>query len=314
MKQIHLLMLTVLVATGCERGGLPRAGGPKGGSLAQARRGFSTKIVRTDTPYEPVPQPPARLYHTVHYLSPAGDLAAYVSTAPADGKPRPAIIWIPGGMSNSIGSTAWEPAASRNDQSARAFREAGIVTMFPSLRGGNDNPGLREAFYGEVDDILAARDYLARQDYVDPGRIYLGGHSTGGTLALLVAECTDKFRAVFAFGPAADVRDYGAKNVPFDTSDDMEWDLRSPIHWLGGIRTPTFVFEGGQRPGNIKALTELSRASANRLIRFHPVQGADHFSILAPVTRVIAAEILRDVGPTVSIDLTEQELVASLRR
>ena len=28
--------------------------------------------------------------------------------------------------------------------------------------------------------------------------IYLGGHSTGGTLVLLVSECTDRFRAIFS--------------------------------------------------------------------------------------------------------------------
>jgi dipeptidyl aminopeptidase/acylaminoacyl peptidase len=60
--------------------------------------------------------------------------------------------------------------------------------MFPSLRGGNDNPGRHGGFYGEVDDVLAAHDYLSRQPYVDPKRIYPGGHSTGGTLALLTAE------------------------------------------------------------------------------------------------------------------------------
>ena len=37
--------------------------------------------------------------------------------------------------------------------------------------------------------------FLAAQPYVDPARIYLGGHSTGGTLALLVAECSETFRA-----------------------------------------------------------------------------------------------------------------------
>ena len=73
--------------------------------------------------------------------------------------------------------------------------------MYPSLRGGNNNPGHMESFFGEVDDVLAARALLAKLPYVDPERIYLGGHSTGGTLALLVAECSGAFRGVFAFGP-----------------------------------------------------------------------------------------------------------------
>ena len=66
--------------------------------------------------------------------------------------------------------------------------------MFPGLRGTSGNPGTQESFLGEVDDVLAAADFLRKVDYVDPSRIYLGGHSTGGTLALLVAEAGASFQ------------------------------------------------------------------------------------------------------------------------
>ena len=36
--------------------------------------------------------------------------------------------------------------------------------MFPSHRGGIDNPGQREGFFGEVDDILAALPYVDRDN------------------------------------------------------------------------------------------------------------------------------------------------------
>ena len=105
-------------------------------------------------------------------------------------------------------SCAWAPALRENDQSARGFRESGVVLMLPSLRGSNLNPGRNEFFFGEVDDVIAAANWLATRPDVDPNRIYLGGHSTGGTLALLVAESTPRFRAVFAFGPVASVRSH----------------------------------------------------------------------------------------------------------
>ena len=148
--------------------------------------------------------------------------------------------------------------------------------MFPSLRGGNTNPGIKEGFLGEVDDVLAAADYLARQESVDPKRIYLGGHSTGGTLVLLVAEATDRFRAVFSFGPASDVSYYPSEFIPFDTSNPREVKLRSPGPWLGSIHGPTFVFEG-IRQGNLSSLQAMAKATKNPMVHFLPVKGENHF-------------------------------------
>src|SRR5438270_5982532 len=188
-------------------------------TLEQVRKGFQTKLLKQLHEDQAPDVPPANLFQLVQYDAPAGKLAAYVTVAPKDGKKHPAIIWITGGFDASIGSASWEDAPASNDQSARAFREAGMVMMFPSLRGGNKNPGFKEVCFGEVDDVLAATDYLARQPFVDPQRIYLGGHSTGGTLVALVAERSDRYRAVFAFGPVGSVAKYGADVLSFDYKD-----------------------------------------------------------------------------------------------
>src|SRR5215472_2782480 len=228
-------------------------------SLTEARLNFRTTLLRRQAEHLPVPPPPPQLFRTVRYESPAGKLAAYLSQPPKDGQRHPAIVWVVGGWGNGIGGTPWEDASPDNDQSASAFWKAGIVTMYPSFRGGNDNPGYNENFYGEVDDVLAAADYLARQDFVDPNRIYLGGHSTGGTLTLLVAESSSRFRAVFSFGPRADVRDYEDEYLVFDTKNPKEFDLRAPYLWLNSIHNPTFVFEGTSDPSNAGALRFMRR-------------------------------------------------------
>lgn len=281
-------------------------------SLSQARLTFKTKLIRHEAEHEPVPPPPPQLFRTVRYESPAGKLAAYISQPAKDAQKHPAIVWIFGGFSNSIGDTAWENASPDNDQSASAFWKAGIVTMYPSFRGGSDNPGYKESFYGEVDDVIAAADYLAKQDFVDPNRIYLGGHSTGGTMALLAAECSNRFRAVFAFGAVDDVGAYGATYLAFDTSNDKEFDLRAPKLWLSSVHNPTFVFEGTRSPNLEDLLSMRTAASSNLRIQFYPVMGFDHFSILAPMTHLLATKILSDNGPATNITFTSQEL-ASLR-
>ena len=121
-------------------------------------------------------------------------------TPPRDPKTQqPAMVWITGGFpSGGIGESAWKAVDPKNDQSAKAYRHAGLVMMYPTLRGSYGNPGVQEAFLGEVDDVLAAVEYLSKLEYVDPKQIYLGGHSTGGTLALLVAAASPRFKAVIS--------------------------------------------------------------------------------------------------------------------
>src|SRR5262245_2004411 len=195
MKPSCFTLLTLLALAGCGRQAAQLPGTSsqpknatqpsKTSALVEARRGFQTKVVRRQDAREPVPEPPPAVFRLIRYDAPAGKLAAYLSPDPKDGKKHPAIIWITGGDCNSIGEL-WQDAPASNDQTASAYRKAGIIMMFPSLRGGNDNPGIKEGFLGEVDDVLAAAEHLSQQEFVDPKRIYLGGHSTGGTLVLLV--------------------------------------------------------------------------------------------------------------------------------
>jgi acetyl esterase/lipase len=316
MRPIALPVLAVFLLLGCGQQKPNPANGPAlepgrasttGSTLTEARKGFKTKLVRRESGGDAPPAPPANLFRTVKYDSPAGKMAAYLSVPPKGGKKRPAIVWITGGDCNSIDEGCWKPQPASNDQSARAFREAGIVMMFPSLRGGNDNPGVKEGFLGEVDDVIAATDFLAKQEFVDPDRIYLGGHSTGGTLVMLVSACSDRYRAVFSFGPADDVGGYGPEYCPFDTSNPRELELRSPGRWVNTLQSPTFVFEGTVK-GNLHSLEAMSQACTNPKVKFFPVKGANHFNQLDPTTRLIAGKILKDDGPTTAISLTADEV------
>jgi acetyl esterase/lipase len=318
MKRTDVAVLSLLLFTGCGREAaqptqphsppvsVPRAGPQV--SLPEARRGFHTKLDVAEGERTPAPTPPPDLFHLVKYDSPVGQLPAYVSVTPQDGKKRPAIIWITGGDCNSIDEGCWKEGPPDNDQSASPYRKAGIIMMFPSLRGGNDNPGSKEGFLGEVDDVLAAADYLAKQGTVDPKRVYLGGHSTGGTLVFLVAECSDRFRAVFSFGPADDVTGYPAEFLPFDVSNRREVELRSPGEWLDSIRSPVFAFEGTVDSNIGRLLLMAGRGRDNPKAHFYSVNGATHFSILAPMNRVIASKIVRDKGAAMNITITADDL------
>jgi acetyl esterase/lipase len=268
------------------------ASGPAPQTLAEARAQFETTVRSSAAARESLPEPPEEFFVRSDYASNLGQpLAAFVTPDPGDSRRHQAIVWIAGGDSNSLGNF-WTPGMRENDPSASAFRRNGIVMMFPSLRGAHMNPGRKEYFFGEVDDVIAAARHLATLPYVDPAAIYLGGHGTGGTLALLVAETGAKFAGVFAFGPAGTVDGYGALvPVDFAALEARELTLRSPKHWLAGITSPTWIIEGERAPSSIAEFDSLC-GSGNAAVTCIRVPGHDHFSVLDLVNRRIASRLV----------------------
>src|SRR5262245_37132918 len=117
-----LLPVALLVLVGCNRqekptaapptpgntGGTSGTGGTGGptdnsGSLAEARKGFATKLARKTKANEPLDEPPPKVFRKAQFDSAVGKLAAYLSPDPKDGKKHPAIVWITGGDCNTIG-------------------------------------------------------------------------------------------------------------------------------------------------------------------------------------------------------------------
>ncbi len=262
-------------------------------SLAKARDGFQTKLTERLVHKDRPTSPPDGI-SLVRYEAPTGKANAYITDAPSKSGPHPAIIWVTGGFPcGGASESVFQPGDHDNDQSAYQYREEGVITLYPSLRGSFGVRGAQELFLGEVDDILAALDYLRTRDDVDPARIFLGGHSTGGTLALLVSEVPNDFRAVFSFGPVARCSDYGASNLPFDWKSKEENFVRSPIHHLDGIKTPTFIFEG-DKDANTGSLEEIRDATKNRAVKCAIVPGADHFEYISALNQAIARAIVAD--------------------
>jgi dipeptidyl aminopeptidase/acylaminoacyl peptidase len=132
---------------------------------------------------------------------------------------------------------------------ARPFRDAGFIVMMPVLRGENGQAGDFTLFYDEVDDVLAAADTLAALPAVDASRIYVCGHSVGGTLALLAAMASDRFRAAASLSGSPDLEGYlraSRVKAPFDASDIREVRLRSPVAYAGSFRCPVRLFCGDE--------------------------------------------------------------------
>jgi dienelactone hydrolase len=246
---------------------------------AEARQHFRTKLVRQG----PAPQrgrherPPDGVVE-MEYVSGDLHLKAWVSGPPGDGRRRPSVLFLHGGF--AFGADDWEQA--------QPFRAAGFVVMTPWLRGENGLPGSYSMFYDEVDDVLAAAEAMARLPYVDGQRLYVAGHSVGGTLALLATQTSNRFRAAASFSGSPDqvVWSRGqAELVPFDRSDPREFQMRSPLAFPRSFKCPVRLYYGEGEPRALFAAPSQKTADLARAagldVEAVSVPG-DHLTAVAP--------------------------------
>ncbi|MEQ4921995.1 alpha/beta hydrolase family protein [Proteus hauseri] len=274
-------------------------------TLFEAHQRFKTNIVNDsfdniDPPWEA----PAEIFNVIKYPAKQGDMFAYLTPPPENKSVKlPAVIWLNGGYGGIGGDDYfWQKKPASNDQTGATFRDPNMVLMIPSFRGENTNPGRYEMFYGEIEDLDSAREYLASLEYIDPKRIYVVGHSTGGTRALLASEYSDKFRAIFSLGgiPDLELRAAGDMIVelPFDQNNAEEFNVRSVYRYIKSIKNPTFYFEG--RSYFWDEFNEIREvAMVNDIpLKIYSIKNGDHFNIIVPVSTLIKEKILLDTDTT----------------
>lgn len=171
----------------------------------------------------------------------SGDLALRAFVDPPSGgeKKRPAVVFLHGGF--AFGDGDWEMA--------QPYRDAGYVVMMPVLRGENNQRGVFTLFYDEVEDVLGAADALARLDYVDENRIFVAGHSAGGTLAILAVMASDRFKAAASLSGAMDQTINAEEDpqlCPFDINDEQEIAMRSPLAFATSFKSPARLYYGSR--------------------------------------------------------------------
>jgi dipeptidyl aminopeptidase/acylaminoacyl peptidase len=139
--------------------------------------------------------------------------------------------------------------------------------MTPTLRGENGQPGSYTMFYDEVNDVLAAAEALAGLPYVDASHLYVAGHSAGGTLTLLAALTSTRFRAAASFSGSPDQVAFArgqSELVPFNPADQKEYQMRSPLAFPRSFKCPTRLYYGDEewlfKPGSRKT-AEKARAA-----------------------------------------------------
>lgn len=237
------------------------------------RKGFRTRIIKPGPAPEdgdPLTDAPSGA-RSITYGSGKLELLAWRSLPLPAGK-RPAVLMLHGG--NALGQIHWDLA--------RPYVQAGYVVMMPSLRGENGQAGIFSGFYDEVEDVLAAGHALAAEADVDPARMFLAGHSVGGTLTMLAALTTPMFRGASSLSGSPDAFAFFSRfpeDIRFDTTDPREFEMRSAICYATSFKCPTLI-QRSATPARTNSVAELTanRARAAGLHVESVTVPGDHFS------------------------------------
>ena len=248
------------------------------GDYQRERKKFRTKLLNkgpAPDKYEPLVAPPTA--DQIFYRSGYGgelELVAWVSRYERTRKPRPAVLFLHGG--NAIGQGHW--------QLMQPYIDAGYVVMIPTMRGENGQKGNFSGFYDEVDDVLAASDRLRHMPGVDPHRMYLAGHSIGGTLAMLAAMSTHRFRAAAPISGNPDSFAFFNRypqDIRFDDKNPREFQMRSPVCYAHSFKCPMKLMHGSEEVHFVTRLGLLAkRARAARVNIDVDMFPGGHFSAL----------------------------------
>lgn len=230
------------------------------------KKGPAPQGYREQTPPEGVSE--------VTYKSGELELKGWLSKPEEDGKKYPAVVYVHGGF--AFGKADWD--------FVEQYLENGFMVFTPTFRGENGNPGNFEFFYGEVDDVIAAGEYLAGLSYIDKENIFVSGHSTGGTLAMLTSMMPSPFKAAASFGGSPDQKAFfkhWEEKAPFDVNVPEEIELRSPMEFIDSLKIPLTLYVGKNDIGykyRSKKFAETAQEQG-KACKFVEIEG-NHFTSL----------------------------------
>ena len=178
-------------------------------------------------------------------------------TRTTPGKRHPLLLQIHGGP-----SAMWGPGEESMWFEFQYFAARGFALVFANPRGSG---GYGEAFQranhqdwgrGPAADVLAAADFAARQDFVDPARQVITGGSYGGYLTAWVIAHDQRFKAAVAQRGVYDLPTFfGEGNawrlvprafggLPWEPETRRILERESPLTHVAGIRTPLLIQHG----------------------------------------------------------------------
>jgi dipeptidyl aminopeptidase/acylaminoacyl peptidase len=166
-------------------------------------------------------------------------------------KKYPLVLWIHGGPW-SMYSVAWNWAFQN-------FAANGYAVLWTNPRGSTGYGqefvnGIQFSYPGrDYDDLMAGVDAALAKGWVDKDNLFVCGGSGGGVLTAWIVGHTDRFRAAVSMRPVinwhsfvgtTDGNSWYHQFRKFPWEDPMEYAVRSPLHYVANVTTPTMVMTG----------------------------------------------------------------------
>jgi dipeptidyl aminopeptidase/acylaminoacyl peptidase len=166
-------------------------------------------------------------------------------------KKYPLVLWIHGGPW-SMYSVGWSWAFQN-------WAANGYAVLWTNPRGSTGYGqefvnGIQFSYPGkDYDDLMAGVDAAIAKGWVDKENLFVCGGSGGGVLTAWIVGHTNRFRAAVSMRPVIDWASFvgntdGAgwyrqfQKYPWE--DPMEYAVRSPLHYVANVTTPTMVMTG----------------------------------------------------------------------
>ena len=167
------------------------------------------------------------------------------------GENYPMILYIHGGpwaMYSVQFSWAWQNFAAN-----------GYAVLYMNPRGstgyGQDFVnGIQYSYPGkDYDDLMAGVDAALAKGFIDERNLFVCGGSGGGVLTAWIVGHTNRFRAAVSMRPVinwhsfvgtTDGSSWYRQFQKYPWEDPMEYAVRSPLHYVGNVTTPTMIMTG----------------------------------------------------------------------
>ncbi len=198
----------------------------------------------------------------VHYPSKDGkfQISAFVYMPYNQQKDHrtPAIVYIHGGPSSQT--------VNSFNRIVQYLLNEGYAVIAPNYRGST---GYGKEFHdanrfdmggGDLQDVLAAADWIKQSDYIDPNKLIIMGGSYGGYMTMMgLTKAPLVWAAGVAIVPFVNwftevenedplLREYDLATMGDPVKNKALWDDRSPINFVDKIKAPVFLLAGGNDP------------------------------------------------------------------